>query len=137
MKFLLFFLTFSCIQTGDIAALKSEGVKPILEISEPTPTATPTEIGKVTFQHITDAVLKAKCIFCHKELSTEQGAKIYITPGDPTQSPLFTSVYDRRMPPFGDPLSDEQIHFIRKYIEDLKEKENENENENQESNDNL
>ena len=120
----LFFLGMlvSCIQTGDLAPLRSAGVKPVFEISDPTPTPSPTstEVVKTTYKMIYEKVLNQRCVGCHKELRTEEEAKIFVVPGDPFQSPLFTYIYDRRMPPFGDPLADDDISLVRKYIEDLK-----------------
>lgn len=99
----------------------------------PADSAAPADAGTITFAASVAPIIQERCATCHIEdskggLSLDSlenalaGGKKGpdIIPGDSASSPLYLMVAgqaEKRMPPKGEPLSDEQIATIKQWID--------------------
>ncbi len=81
---------------------------------------TETPEDRITFQMISDEILTPRCLGCHSWANSEDETRNLFSAGEPENSPLYIRVADGSMPPFGGPLSDEEIAKIKQYILDFK-----------------
>jgi uncharacterized membrane protein len=85
-----------------------------------------------TFENVSRHIFQDKCVRCHSSKFAELGVDLsqyktvfdmsdffspVVTEGDPENSGVFLEVESGRMPP-KEPLSDEEIAFIKKWIEE-------------------
>ena len=110
---LLFLLLLSCGKNGtDESTVYSGGN------TEPPP-----EDVIVTFEQLNEKVLTSgRCLTCHGDWPGEsEEAKILSRVSDRgyEESPLYKRTADGSMPPGGPPLSDNQLEYIRSFIEGL------------------
>lgn len=87
---------------------------------------------KATFETVTKFIFKDKCLRCHKtgrakaDVNLEVYDKVFdwseyffpiVTKGDPDASGVYTEVARGAMPP-KNPLTDEEVEFIKRWIEE-------------------
>lgn len=99
----------------------------------PADSAAPVDSGAIAFADAVAPIFQERCAKCHIEDSksglsldslenTLAGGKKGpdVVPGDSASSPLYLMVAgmaEKRMPPKGEPLSDEQIATIKQWID--------------------
>jgi uncharacterized membrane protein len=94
---------------------------------QPNPSPTPSEDLQSTFSSISKNILEPKCVMCHGPGGSAEKLPVkdygflikyeWIVPNDTTQSLLYESVKQGRMPPSG-PLSQKEIDTIAAWIND-------------------
>ncbi len=98
--------------------LSSCGDRSNLTYSERTRDNLPIE-EIVSFDRLKVDILSTRCVSCHRNASTEDGLKQWLTPGKPDSSPLFLRTEDGSMPKNAAPLSTGELEEIRNYIVNL------------------
>lgn len=87
---------------------KSSGVDSVTQVSP-------------TYSSISGVILQPDCVSCHSGaigygFDTYANTMREVKPGDPSSSPLYSSVSSGQMPPNGNTLSQEQIQAISDWI---------------------
>lgn len=106
----------------------------LMIITQPLLTIASEHSGVLIFQRDIKPIFEANCFTCHGELQQTLGLRLdqkagalagglsgpALVPGDSSKSLLYqmiSGMNDSQMPPEGDPLSEEQVSLIKKWID--------------------
>lgn len=109
MKFLILLIALAgCDQLASKGNLEFERQEPLTAETE------------VSFKDLTEKIFApSNCLSCHATFSDEAQIKMRVEAGRPELSSLYILIENGNMPPGGPKVSDENLAYLKKYIEQL------------------
>lgn len=88
----------------------------VASFQRPAETESPEPLPAAGFDELKEKILIPKCLSCHKKMGDEENIQRWVNVDAPLESKLYLRTLDRSMPKGGEPLSDEEMKLIKRYL---------------------